>query len=88
MESKHFFPTHDRLKHDPNRNPEFQYEMRKGMLETKLDVVESCFGICNTDFKKSSAPDATWFKKCYQKFFHSNVLIDRELEHYTMKVDK
>ncbi len=83
MDQKHFFPSHSELRIHPERNPGYQLEIQKGIADSHFEVVESCISKCEPDFTKNSEANKSWMKLCFNKFFNSQLLIQKEIEQYT-----
>ena len=65
--------------------PHIRLETDKGRVKANWLTTEVCLNKCNVDMSTKSLNDEeTWcMKKCYNKVFDSQLLIDREIERYT-----
>ena len=82
MMPKHF-AQNDSYSKDSQR-----YEATKQFVLMDLSLIESCMGKCNVNYKEPSAnltaSEQPCMQKCYNKFFDSSLLIDKELNMYTV----
>ena len=86
MESRHFFPKHSQLRFQTDNNNEVRMEALKASYESEIDLSQHCLNKCEVDFNVSSEADKKWMVKCFQKFFNSTLLIEKELTMYTRSV--
>ena len=83
--TSHFNPP-SRLIGDPYTQPYIRLESDKGRVRANWLSTEVCLNKCNVDMStKSFSEGENWcLKKCYNKVFDSQLLIDKEIEHYTV----
>ena len=64
-----------------------RYESVKFQAKMELSLIESCMGKCAVNFNDSASKldgsEEPCMKKCFNKFFDSNLVIDKELTLYT-----
>ena len=67
-----------------------RYEATKQFVLMDLSLIESCMSKCQVNFKdQQSSPNLSvseqpCMTKCYNKFFDSSLVIDKELTMYTV----
>ena len=66
-----------------------RYESTKQFVMMDLSLIESCMGKCQVNFSSGDAAklngsEQPCMQKCYNKFFDSSLLIDKELTMYTV----
>ena len=71
---------------DMYTQPHVRLESDKGAVKANWLSTEVCLNKCNVDMStKSLSEGENWcLKKCYNKVLDSKLLIDREIEHYTV----
>ena len=66
-----------------------KYEATKQFVMMDLSLIESCMGKCQVNYSsgdsaKLNASEQPCMQKCYNKFFDSSLVIDKELTMYTV----
>lgn len=65
-----------------------RYEATKQFVHMDLNLIESCMTKCQVNYGAGestlSATEQPCMQKCYNKFFDSSLVIDKELTMYTV----
>ena len=85
MDTKQFFPG-PRVVQNAYAREDIRLETDKGKVNANWASTEVCLNKCNVNMADAgfSEGENNCLKKCYNKYFDSQLLIDREHEHFTV----
>lgn len=74
------------IKQAAYENDSQKYEGVKAQIQAEFTLVEGCLGKCGVNFSEGaalSASEGPCMIKCFNKYFDSSLLVDKELNLYT-----